>query len=146
VSETTPTGTNANAPSAAGPGRRAHIALYALQILLALFYAGASALPKLIGASSAEEAFRDIDMGTGAMHIIGALELAGAIALVIPVLSSVAAAALGALMIGACVTLVNASQGKNVVMPLVMIILLGLIAWARRGQNAELLRLLRLRK
>lgn len=145
MSETTPTGPNVSASAAAGPGRRANIALYALQIVLALFYGGASALPKLIGHSSAVEAFHDIGMGSGAMYTIGALELAGAIALLIPVLSTVSAVALIGLMIGAFLTLVTTADGENAAMPLIMIIPLAVIAWARRRQTAELLRLLRMR-
>lgn len=130
---------------AAGPGRRAHIALYALQVLLALFYAGASAMPKLIAHSSAVQVFHDMGWGNGAMYTIGVLELAGGIALAIPVLSSVSAVALIGLMIGAFITQLTVFDGKNAATPLILLVPLALIAWARRRETAELLRLLRIR-
>ncbi|MFI7014860.1 DoxX family protein [Streptomyces sp. NPDC050164] len=131
--------------SAAARGRRARIALRGLQVLLALFYGIASALPKLIAHSSAAESFDELGWGRAGMYTIGALELAGAVALLIPVLQSVAAMALGALMVGAFVVQIAVFDGQYAATPLILIVPLALIAWARRGHNAELLRLLRLR-
>ncbi|MFH9015770.1 DoxX family protein [Streptomyces sp. NPDC017943] len=133
------------AGSATARGRRARIALRALQILLALFYAVASALPKLIGHASAAESFDRLGWGSAGMYTIGALELAGAIALLTPVLQSVAAMALGALMVGAFVVQVTVFDGQNAATPLILLVPLAFIAWARRGHNADLLRLLRVR-
>ncbi|MEU0598710.1 DoxX family protein [Streptomyces sp. NPDC006393] len=143
--------TAASAPSVAtGPStgsarrrRTARIALRAVQVLLALFYAIASALPKLIAHPSAAEAFDKIGWGSAGMYTIGALELAGGIALLIPVLQSVAALALSALMVGAFVVQLTVFDGQNAATPIILIVPLALIAWARRAHNAELLRLLR---
>ncbi|MEU6684952.1 DoxX family protein [Streptomyces sp. NPDC046832] len=131
------------AESAPARGRRARIALRALQILLALFYAIASALPKLIGHESAAESFERLGWGSAGMYTIGALELAGAIALLVPVLQSVAAMALGALMVGAFIVQIAVFDGQYAATPLILIVPLALIAWARRGRNADLLTLLR---
>lgn len=131
------------AESATPRGRRARIALRGLQILLALFYAIASALPKLIAHPSATEGFDELGWGSAGMYTIGALELAGAIALLIPVLQSVAAMALSALMVGAFVVTITAYGGENAATPLILIVPLALIAWARRSSNADLLRLVR---
>ncbi|MDC0769456.1 DoxX family protein [Streptomyces sp. HD] len=133
------------AESATPRGRRARIALRGLQILLALFYAIASALPKLIAHPSAAEGFDQLGWGSAGMYTIGALELAGAIALLIPVLQSVAATALSALMVGAFVVTITAFDGENAATPLILIVPLALIAWARRSSNADLLRLVRRR-
>ncbi|BCL19775.1 DoxX family protein [Streptomyces tuirus] len=133
------------AESATARGRRARIALRALQVLLALFYAIASALPKLIGHPSAAESFERLGWGSAGMYTIGALELAGAIALLIPVLQSLAAMALSALMVGAFVVQVAVFDGQYAATPLILMVPLVLIAWARRGYNADLLRLLRRR-
>ncbi|MEU1255338.1 DoxX family protein [Streptomyces chartreusis] len=133
------------AESATPRGRRARIALRGLQILLALFYAIASALPKLIAHPSAAEGFDELGWGGAGMYTIGALELAGAIALLIPVLQSVAAMALSALMVGAFIVTITAFGGENAATPLILIVPLALIAWARRSSNADLLRLLRRR-
>ncbi|MGA5897614.1 DoxX family protein [Streptomyces venetus] len=133
------------AESATARGRRARIALRGLQVLLALFYAVASALPKLIAHSSAVESFEQLGWGSAGMYTIGALELAGAVALLIPVLQSVAAMALSALMVGAFIVQIAVFDGQYAATPLILIVPLALIAWARRGRNADLLRLLRLR-
>jgi len=133
------------AESATARGRRARIALRTVQVLLALFYGIASALPKLIGNSYAADAFDKIGWGSAGMYTIGALELAGAVALLIPVLQSVAAVALSALMVGAFFVQVIVFGGENAATPLILIVPLALIAWARRGSNADLLRLVRRR-
>jgi uncharacterized membrane protein len=133
------------AESATARGRRARIALRTLQVLLALFYGIASALPKLIGNSYAVDAFDKIGWGSAGMYTIGALELAGAVALLIPVLQSVAAIALSALMVGAFFVQVVVFGGENAATPLILIVPLALIAWARRGSTRELLKLVRRR-
>ncbi|MFE6827491.1 DoxX family protein [Streptomyces sp. NPDC057690] len=138
--------TSAAAPrsgAANARGRRARIALRGLQVLLALFYGIASALPKLIAHPSAADAFDEMGWGSAGMYTIGALELAGAVALLVPVLQSVAAVALGALMVGAFVVQVVVFDGQNAATPLILLVPLALIAWKRRESNTELLRLAR---
>ncbi|MFE3162238.1 DoxX family protein [Streptomyces sp. NPDC059224] len=141
--------TTASAPGIAEPaaarGRRARLALRTVQVLLALFYAVASALPKLIAHPSAVDSFDRIGWGGVGMYTIGALELAGAVALLIPVLQSVAATALSALMVGAFIVQVTVFDGQNAATPLILIVPLALIAWARREQNTRLWGLLRSR-
>lgn len=133
------------AESATARGRRARIALRGLQVFLALFFVIASAVPKLIAHSSAAEAFDTMGWGSAGMYTIGVLELAGGIALLIPVLQSVAAMALSALMVGAFVVTLTYFNGENAATPLILIVPLALIAWARRGHNEQLLRLVRRR-
>ncbi|MFF3611154.1 DoxX family protein [Streptomyces sp. NPDC002580] len=130
---------------AAVRSRRARISLTALQIVLGLFYAIASALPKLIAHPSAVESFDRLGWGHTGMYIIGALELAGGIALLIPLLDSVAAVALSALMVGAFVVNITVVHGPYAATPLVLMLPLALIAWARRGHTTELLALVRRR-
>ncbi|MFF7857151.1 DoxX family protein [Streptomyces sp. NPDC007904] len=129
--------------SATPRGRRGRIALRGLQVLLALFYAIASALPKLIAHSSAVESFDRMGWGSAGMYAIGALELAGAIGLLVPVLQSVAAMGLGAMMVGAFVVQMTMFDGRYAATPLVLLVPLAFIAWARRSHNTDLLRLLR---
>ncbi|MQY33203.1 hypothetical protein SRB17_11640 [Streptomyces sp. RB17] len=147
MSETTaPAGHTASVTSAgslSGRRRAARVALRTVQVLLALFYGIASALPKLIAHPSAVESFDKIGWGSGAMYTIGALELAGAVALLIPALQSVAAIALSTLMVGAFIVQLTVFHGQNAVTPLILMVPLALIAWARREHNAELLRLVR---
>jgi hypothetical protein len=56
-----------------------------------------------------------------------------------------AAMALSALMVGAFVVQIAVFDGQYAATPLILIVPLVLIAWARRGHNADLLRLLRRR-
>ncbi|MFJ9540733.1 DoxX family protein [Streptomyces sp. NPDC101225] len=133
------------AESSSARGRRARIALRTVQVLIALFYVIASALPKLIGNQYAVDAFDKIGWGGAGMYTIGALELAGGVALLVPVLQSVAAIALSALMVGAFVVQMTVFGGENAATPLILIVPLALIAWARRGSTTDLLRLVRRR-
>ncbi len=126
-------------------GRRARVALRALQVLLALFYAIPSALPKLIAHSSAAKTFDEMGWGSTGMYAIGLLELAGAIGLLVPVLQSAAATGLAALMVGAFVVQITVLDGQYAATPLILVVPLAYIAWARRSHNADLLRLLRRR-
>lgn len=151
MSETTAaTASSISAPSApsanlatSARGRGARTALRVVQVLLALFFAVASAAPKLVAHSSAADSFAEMGWGNAGMYAIGVLELAGAIALFIPALQSVAATALSALMVGAFVVQLTYFDGENAATPLILLVPLLVIAWARRGHNEELLRLAR---
>ncbi|MFF9778239.1 DoxX family protein [Streptomyces sp. NPDC013978] len=122
-------------------GKGARISLCALQIVLALFYGLASALPKLIAHPSAVESFDTLGWGSAGMYTIGVLELAGAVGLLIPVLAPVAAVSLGALMVGAFITQLTAFDGEYAATPLILIVPLALIAWVRRQDAAGLTKL-----
>ncbi|QFQ96513.1 DoxX family protein [Streptomyces phaeolivaceus] len=146
MSETTAPVTRVASP--AGPkgttrGRGARISLRALQIVIALFYAFASALPKLIAHPSAVESFDTLGWGSAGMYTIGALELAGAIGLLIPALASVAAVSLSALMVGAFITQITAFDGEHAATPLILIVPLALIAWVRREDVTGLTKFVR---
>ncbi|MFF7711994.1 DoxX family protein [Streptomyces sp. NPDC087659] len=147
---TVPAGAPAESTVPAGashaPGRRAHLTALTLQVLLALFLGGASALPKLIGHSSAAESFDRIGFGDWFMYTVGALELAGAVALLIPVLAGVSALALIGLMAGAFVTQVTVFDGQYALTPVLVALPLAVVARVRRHRNAELVALLRRRR
>lgn len=126
-------------------GRGARVALRTLQVLLGVFFAVASGAPKLIAHPTAVESFDELGWGAPGMYTIGALEVLGGIALLLPLLSSVAATAFIGLMTGAFVVSVTALGGENAATPPVLILPLAWIAWARRGETAELVARLRLR-
>ncbi|MET9497537.1 DoxX family protein [Streptomyces sp. NPDC006552] len=133
----------ATAPAAVpARSRRARIALRTTAILLAAFFGLASALPKLFAASAAVEAFDSLGWGAPGMYAIGALELAWAIGLLVPVLSGLAPIGLSALMVGACATQIVAFDGQNAATPLILIVPLAALARSHRTRNAELLSLL----
>ncbi|ORT54441.1 DoxX family protein [Streptomyces sp. CB03238] len=139
---TTTTAQSTAAPALSG---RAGIGVWTLQIVLALFFAIPSAAPKLVGHASAAESFDAIGLGDWFMYLVGALELAGAIGLVIPVLSGVSAPALIGLMAGAFVTQLAFLDGQYWFTPVIFAVLLAVVARARRHHNAQLLALVRTR-
>lgn len=126
------------AAPAATLGRAAHIALWVLQGLTAAFFAFASAMPKLIAHPSAAEGFDKIGYGDWFMYLIGALELAGAIALVIPLLAGVSAVAFIGLMIGAFLYQVTVFDGEYAATPVIVAVVMAVIAWGRRDSFARL--------
>jgi len=82
----------------------ARIALWVLQVLLGVFMAVASGLPKLFGEATAVAMFDQIGAGDWLRYLVGVLEVAGGIGLLVPGLAGLAAAGLFLLMIGATVT------------------------------------------
>ena len=118
-------------------------ALWVLQVLTAGVFVMA-ALPKLTADPRAVAGFTMMGLGTSGMYIIGALEVLGAIALLIPVLCGLAALAQVALMIGAVVTtLIFFGAGAVLVPPVAVLVVVSLIAWARRRRTVELVTLVR---
>jgi hypothetical protein len=145
MSATTATAATTTATTGTTLGRRSHLAVRTLQILLAVFMGIASAAPKLIGHSSAAESFDKIGFGDWFMYLTGGLELAGAIALVIPILSGLSALAFMGLMIGAFITQVTVFDGQYAITPAILFVVFGGIAWVRRNHTAELVALVRKR-
>src|SRR4051795_1726291 len=80
-----------------------NVALWAVQIVLAAFFAFA-ATPKLLGDPTTVAMFQQIGFGDWFRYLTGACELAGAIVLLIPRLSGLAALGLVGVMVGATLT------------------------------------------
>jgi putative oxidoreductase len=123
-------------------GRRAHVALWVLQVLAALVFVTAS-LPKLAASEQAVQGFADIGFGVTGMYVIGVLELLGAIGLLVPRLCGLAGAALVALMVGAVLVTWLTLGPAMVAMPGVTLVVVAVIAWGRRGRTVELVRRVR---
>lgn len=115
------------------PNRRANVALWALQGVLAAFFLLAAAAPKLLGEATAIEMFDDIGAGQWFRYVVGALELAGAVGLVVPRLVRPAVLGLAAVMVGAILTnLFVIDGGLLTITPAILLGLLGVVAWGRR--------------
>ncbi|QGV81184.1 DoxX family protein [Streptomyces ficellus] len=139
MTATTPaTATGPALATAPALSRRANTGVWALQIVLALFFAIPSAGPKLVGHSSAAVSFDAIGFGDWFMYLVGGLELAGAVALVIPALSGVAALALIGVMGGAVVAQIAYLGAEFWYTPVVFAVLLAVVARARRADTARL--------
>ncbi|MEK8142626.1 DoxX family protein [Streptomyces sp. M10(2022)] len=129
------------APVVSAPRRGwAGVALTAARIVLSLFF-GFSAVAKLIAHESAVESFGRMGWSSGAMYTIGGLELAGAVALLIPLLAGVAAMALAGLLAGASVVQLTLLDPPNAIMPALLIAVVVLIARDRRERTAGLVAL-----
>lgn len=113
----------------AGAGRGTSIVLWVLQVLLALVFV-AVGLAKLSASPQAVEIFEAMGTASWMPYIIGALEIVGAVALLIPRLTALAAAAFVVLLAGAVIS--HLIWGGNPVLALVLLILSAVVAWARR--------------
>lgn len=117
-------------------GRALNNTLWVVQVLLAVFFLLAAAGPKLLGEQLAVEMFTRIGPGPWFRYLIGTLELAGAIGLLIPLLAGVAALGLAGLMVGAALTqLVILDSPVLAITPAILLVVLGLVAWGRLPQR-----------
>lgn len=124
-------------------GRAANRALWVLQVLTSALFVFAS-VPKLTADPMAAAGFDMMGLGTSGMYIVGGLELLGAVALLVPVLCGLAALAQVALMIGAVLlTLIFVGGGAVLAMPAGTLVVVSVIAWARRRRTVELVELVR---
>ena len=114
--------------------RPATIALWTLQVLLGVMFIVGSGAPKLFGEAYAVQIFEDLGTGQWLRVVVGLLEVAGGIGLLVPRLAGLAASCLVALMVGATVAqLFFLSEGFWYT-PVILGVLLGVIAWVRRTE------------
>jgi uncharacterized membrane protein YphA (DoxX/SURF4 family) len=111
------------------------IATWALQIGLAtlFLFAGGS---KLAGASAMVTLFHAIGIGQWFRFVTGLIEVASAIALLIPVLAPFAALLLASTMVGAIATHLFIVGGSPA-LPGVLLVGLLVVVWARRDQLSD---------
>jgi putative oxidoreductase len=104
-------------------------ALWALQAVLALMFAMAG-LAKVGGDAAMVEMFAIIGIGQWFRYVVGALELAGAVGVLIPWLSGLAALGLVGLMAGATLTNVLVLD-TSPLLPIVLFVVSSMVAWGR---------------
>jgi putative oxidoreductase len=118
-------------------GHTPTIALWALQAVLALVFA-MGGLAKVGGDAAMVEMFATIGIGQWFRYVVGALEIAGAVGVLAPRLSGLAALGLACLMAGA--TLTNLFVlGASPLLPIVLLLASVLVAWGRRARAVALL-------
>jgi putative oxidoreductase len=122
---------------ATAPSTRARtITLWVTQSVVALFLLAAAALPKLAGQRYAVAIFDQIGAGQWFRYLVGSLELAGAIGLVLPALAGLAALGLVGLLIGATYTQLFVLDNPGYALtPALLAVVLALVAWARWPQT-----------
>jgi uncharacterized membrane protein YphA (DoxX/SURF4 family) len=133
------TATTAPRPTTA---RIANVGLWTLQVLLAAVFAF-SAFGKLTADAQNVAGFEAMGLGTTGMYIIGALELAGAIAMFVPRLTGLAATCFVALMIGAVIITLAIGGGALAAIPATVGVLAAVVAWGRRDSTRRLVAQLR---
>jgi uncharacterized membrane protein YphA (DoxX/SURF4 family) len=121
-----------NAPAA----RAANVALWVLQAVLAFQFAGGGLL-KLAGSPEMVELFADIGAGQWLRYLVGALEVAGAVGLLVPRLSGLAALGLAGLMVGATATNLFVLR-TSPWLPIGLLLVSALIARGRRSRTRTL--------
>ncbi|HEX6358884.1 DoxX family protein [Actinophytocola sp.] len=121
---------------APGRSRAIIVVLWVLEALLAIQFviAGAS---KLIGDQLMVDMFAAIGAGQWLRYLVGLAEIAGAVGLLIPALSGLAALGLVALMVGATVTNVFVLEA-DATMPIVFLLVAALIAWGQWSRVTDL--------
>jgi hypothetical protein len=137
----TTTGRTAPTPTT---GRALNRRLWTVQVVVALFMLVGAAGPKLLGEQTAVQIFTEIGAGQWFRYLVGGLELAGAVGLLIAPLAGAAAAGLAGLMVGAVFTQVVVLDAPiNAITPAVLGLLMVWVAVCRRERTAALLRSLR---
>ena len=123
------------------PSRRLNILAWSLQVLLALVFLAAGGA-KLAGVSMMVQVYDFIGVGQWFRIVTGLVEVAGAVALLIPGFAGLAALWLAATMVGAVIA-------HLVVLPTpaapaaVLLVLTATLAWLRRDQTRSVLGLRR---
>lgn len=112
------------------------VGMWALQILLALQFAYVGLL-KVSGSPAMVTLFATIGAGQWFRYVVGALEIVGAIGLLIPRLSGLAALCLVGLMLGATATQVFII-GHDQWVPVSVLLVSALVAWGPRPSIQEL--------
>ncbi len=106
--------------------------VWALTVTLAAFFLLAGGL-KLRGVPSQVENFAHWGYAGWFLYVVGTIEAAGAIGLLVPRLAGFSALLLGGTMFGASLTHLVHHEMKAVPVPLVILGLLAVIGYARRG-------------
>jgi uncharacterized membrane protein YphA (DoxX/SURF4 family) len=118
------------------PGRKLNVLLWVLQVLLALLFMFAGVMKFVM---PVEEMTKQIALPGWFLHFIGASEILGAIALILPGilrlragLTALAAAALVIIMIGATAVNLKTGQRGAALITVVVGLLLAFVAYNRR--------------
>ena len=102
-----------------------------------------AAIPKITADPMAVQGFTMMGLGTTGMYAIGFLELAGAVALLIPAAGRPGRAGFVALMVGAVTSHGDLRGRRHGGLPAVVLVLVAIVAWGRRRSTAALVDLVR---
>ncbi len=137
MSDTGTTREGTRATPATSRGRAVNPALRVPQALLALMFAMAG-FAKVGGDPAMVEMFATIGVGQWFRYVVGALEISGAVGVLVPRLSGPAALWLVCLMVGAILTNLFV-LGASPLLPLGLLVASVLVARGRRARSGALL-------
>jgi putative oxidoreductase len=140
VSSTRTRGTPGRAHGAATPN--VLVAMLKVASILVFFIGGAA---KLLGTAAMVGLFNVIGVGHWFRYLTGAVEIVGAILLIVPPLAGVGALLLMAVMVGAITTEIFILK-RFPFTPMAFLIILATIAWAHRDQAMRLVAHVRRRR
>jgi putative oxidoreductase len=112
------------------------IALWTVSILLAALFLVAGG-PKLLQPDKVKPMFVQYGYAAWFATFIGSCEVLGAIGLLIPRLAGLAAAGLSIIMMGAVYTHVSHQEYTHAITPVVLLVLLITVAYARFGRRGS---------
>jgi uncharacterized membrane protein YphA (DoxX/SURF4 family) len=124
-------------PAARHTGTAGNVALWVLQVAAAAML-GMAGFAKLTGAPDMIALFDAVGVGQWFRYATGALEVLGAVLLLVPALAGAGALLLAGVMLGAVATHLFVIGGSPV-MPLVLLAVVAFIAFARRDRTLRLL-------
>jgi putative oxidoreductase len=114
----------------ADPGRGRSIATCAVSILLATLFLAAGGM-KLAGAQEVVDTFTRYGYAGWFRVLTGLMEVTGAVMLLVPRWAFSGATLLGVVMIGAAHTHLTHGEVPNALFPLILLIVLGFLGYAR---------------
>ncbi|AXB43201.1 DoxX family protein [Amycolatopsis albispora] len=114
-----------------------NIVLWIVQVLLAAEFLYSAYL--LFAGGHTERTFEQIGLGQWLRHTTGVLEAAGAIGLLIPGLTALAALGLAAVMVGASATELFILDNGSATLPLILLVVSLAVAVLRRDELTALL-------
>lgn len=120
-----------------------NLVVWPLQIGLTVFIVVQSAIPLYQGGEYNIETFDRIGFGQWFRYFTATVETAGAIGLLIPPLSGLAALGLVGVMIGAITTELTVRTAAGAVLPAELLVLFAAVAWYRWPQTRALVDLVR---
>jgi uncharacterized membrane protein YphA (DoxX/SURF4 family) len=109
------------------------ISLWAVTVLLAVFFT-MMGLPKLLGSGGWAGRFATWGYPPSFVILVGVAELAGAAMVLIPRLATLGGALLAIIMLGAAATHLLHGETGRVWVPLVLLVVLTAVSWARRSE------------
>ena len=118
-------------------GKTVNVVLWILQIGAAGLFLMAGTL-KLSGNEQMVGLFETIGIGQWFRFLTGALEVGGAILLLIPRTSGLSALMLAGVMVGAVITHLFIVGGSPL-MAIILLVVTGVVAWGRRRRTIDLL-------